>query len=236
MHPSNYRAEGFTGEVRYRDLARIEALTRASVRRRHRERPLDERAPWDRGRSPDWLTGEPGGARSSPPGADLVLFSGDTVSGDRRRGSSPVDANLVARLAAHPIARAIRIAGPPLKALAATLSLYADNGVRRSRSGGWRASLQAELVRALPPGDHDERHRHGDRRRLDSGSRLGARPSIPGPVDRHPGRATMHAGGCLRADPPIVTRVERDHLIVDPRAIDPEDDTTVARAIAAACR
>ena len=40
----------------------------------------------------------------------------------------------------------------------------------------------------------------------------------------------------LAADPPIVTRVERDRLIVDLRAVDPADDATVAGAIATACR
>jgi hypothetical protein len=40
----------------------------------------------------------------------------------------------------------------------------------------------------------------------------------------------------LAIDPPIVTRLEKDRIIVDLRAVDPSDDGYVADALTTACR
>jgi hypothetical protein len=58
---------------------------------------------------------------------------------------------------------------------------------------------------------------------------------IPGPVITVPGSDT-HRLALLAMDPPIVTRLERDHLVVDLRAVDSQDDAFVAGALAATCR
>jgi L-seryl-tRNA(Ser) seleniumtransferase len=78
------------------------------------------------GSPPVWLAGEPGARQIVDAGADLVLFSGDKLLGGPQAGIIVGRAETVSRLAAHPIARAVRIGGPALAALAATLTLYAQ--------------------------------------------------------------------------------------------------------------
>ncbi|MEK7251634.1 MAG: L-seryl-tRNA(Sec) selenium transferase [Actinomycetota bacterium] len=235
VHPSNYRVEGFTEEVRYRDLAQISSGAGVPFVADIGSGLLDERVPWVAGAPPDWLAGEPGARQVVAAGADLVLFSGDKLLGGPQAGIIAGRSDLVARLTAHPIARAIRIGGPSLAAVAATLSLYAGN--RGAEIPFWRMA-------GLPAAELADRCR-----RLVEVCEVGAvidDISLPG-AGSVPGRGiagpviTIPAGDdarrfLLTCNPPIVTRIERDRLVVDLRAVDPADDATVAGAIAAACR
>jgi L-seryl-tRNA(Ser) seleniumtransferase len=235
VHPSNYRVEGFTEEVSYRDLAGVATGAGVPFVADIGSGLLDERVPWIAGSPPGWLAGEPGARQIIDAGADLVLFSGDKLLGGPQAGIIVGRAALVARLAAHPIARAVRIGGPPLAALAATLRLYAE---------GRGAEIPFWAMAAITAGDLASRCRHlvasagvgtvvEDRSLPGAGSVPGR--GIPGPVVAVPGGAEIRHR-LLAADPPIVTRLEKDRIVVDLRAVDPGDDDRVAGALTAACR
>lgn len=236
VHPSNYRVEGFTAEVSYRDLAALGRERGVPMVADIGSGLLDERVPWITGDPPAWLEGEPGARQTLDAGADLVLFSGDKLLGGPQAGIVAGRRDLVTRLAEHPLARAVRIGGAPLDALAATLDLYAAG--RGAEIPFWAmATIPAEVLRtraealvaAAGVGRVVE-----DRSLPGAGSVPGR--GIPGPIVAIDGAGETHRRLLLDAEPPIVTRLDRDHLVVDLRAVDPEDDRLVADALTAACR
>jgi len=236
VHPSNYRIEGFTEGVGYRALADLAAEVGIPMAADVGSGLLDARTPWLPGPPPGWLRSEPAVRQTLEIGADLVMFSGDKLLGGPQAGIIVGRADAVGRLRAHPVARAVRIDGHRLAALAATLETYA---------AGRAAELPFWQIAALP--DDPLRQRcealaaaaGGQARVLEGRSLPGAGSvpgeGIPGPVvaiDR--GEALWRE--LLAADPPIVARLEDGRVVIDLRAVDPGDDELVAAALGRACR
>jgi L-seryl-tRNA(Ser) seleniumtransferase len=235
VHPSNYRVEGFTAEVTYRELAEFADVSGVPLVADVGSGLLDERVPWISGPPPPWLAGEPGMRQVLEAGAGLALCSGDKLLGGPQAGIVAGRAELVARLGAHPMARSVRAGGMQLAALAATLELYTSG--RGGEIPFWRmAALTAaeletrsgELIAAAGVGAVVT-----DRSLPGAGSAPGH--GIPGPVIALPGGDAARLR-LLAADPPVVARLDRDRLLVDLRAVPPADDPALARALAAACR
>lgn len=129
VHPSNFRIDGFTEEVSYADLCAMAAASSTPVVADVGSGLIDAEAPW-LGASPrHWLDGEPGVRQTLEAGADLVLFSGDKLFGGPQAGIVVGDESLVRQLATHPVARAVRLDGSTIAALAETASAYLDQRV-----------------------------------------------------------------------------------------------------------
>ncbi len=121
VHPSNYRIVGFTSEV---GLAELVAIGRA-----HKIEVIE-----DLGAgalidlSAYGLPREPVVAERVRCGAGLVTFSGDKLLGGPQAGLAVGKRELVNRLKANPLKRALRCDKLTLAALSATLRLYLRSG------------------------------------------------------------------------------------------------------------
>jgi L-seryl-tRNA(Ser) seleniumtransferase len=227
VHPSNYRVEGFATRPALAELAALAA-----------ERGLPLLHDVGSGLLHGELGDEPSVAASLRAGADLVLFSGDKLLGGPQAGLVVGRAELVGRLARHPLARAVRADKLTLAALEATLAEHLAG--RRDQLPVWRALLLTAAE--LEPRAAAVAAAVGPAASLRAGTSVAGGGSLPGEglqsvlveVDPAPAGATEVLARLRAGDPPVVARVERDRVVVDLRTVPPEQDALVARALAAA--
>jgi L-seryl-tRNA(Ser) seleniumtransferase len=239
IHPSNYRVVGFAEDPTLEEIVSLGREHDLPVVFDAGSGLLDANVPWLPGAPPSWLAGEPGVKQSLAAGADLVLFSGDKLLGGPQAGIAVGRSELIDRMARHPIARAMRTGGPVLAALAATLELYAHGHGRRIPF--WQMAtttyeeLRTRVERLLPA--------CGDRAvEVRGGSSLPGAGSVPGA--EVPSPVLVVGGGgvdhlwhrLLQHDPPLVARRDDGELIIDLRAVRPDQDGLVAAALQQACR
>jgi L-seryl-tRNA(Ser) seleniumtransferase len=227
VHPSNYRVEGFATRPALAELAGLASGHGLPLLHDVGSGLLDGR-----------LGDEPSVAASLRAGADLVLFSGDKLLGGPQAGLLVGRAELVGRLARHPLARAVRADKLTLAALEATLADHLAG--RRDQLPVWRALL-------LTPADLEPRAAAvaaavGPAAVLRAGTSVAGGGSLPGEglesvlveVDPAPAGAATVLARLRAADPPVVARAERGRVVLDLRTVPPSQDALVARALAEA--
>ncbi|HEY7266696.1 MAG TPA: L-seryl-tRNA(Sec) selenium transferase [Solirubrobacterales bacterium] len=226
VHQSNFRTVGFVEQVEVRDLARLAA---------DRGIPLID----------DLGSGAMAGIEDEPAvgerlraGADVVCFSADKLLGGPQAGILAGRRDLIERCRRHPLARALRLDKLQLAALEATLRLHRDRGPESLPALAMLAADQAVLRRraeviAGPAGDAAAIER--GEARPGGGSLPLSR--LTGPVCAvDPGGmgADALAAGLRRGDPPVIARIERGKVILDPRTMTDEEAEIAGRAVRAA--
>ena len=225
VHPSNYRVEGFTEEASVENLAVVAADNGLPLVYDVGSGLLDAHASW----LPQWLRHEPGVRQAVEAGANLVTFSGDKLLGGPQAGILVGDASLIGMIRSHPLARALRVDGVTLAALAATLEEHLEgtpetipfwrHALLSETDLGIRAAALAAVVGgAVEPGNS----------RVGAGSAPGI--AIPSALVRIPGRHDAYEL-LLARDRPVLARRDSGDLVVDLRAVEPEDDAEVGEAI-----
>jgi L-seryl-tRNA(Ser) seleniumtransferase len=233
VRPSNYRIVGFTEDVS------LEALS-TLARPRGVFLVYDAGAGAPRRFEEPGLRGEPVPLEALGAGADLVCFSGDKVLGGPQAGILLGRAELVARAARNPLARALRPDKLVLGALAATLDLHLSG-----RSGdvpffrmlgasvdSLRARAEALAARAREAGFEAEA--------VDStaiaGGGAGAESTLPSAAValRRAGLAADALAAALRALAlPVVARIEDGRVLLDLRSVAEEEDAELGDALGA---
>jgi L-seryl-tRNA(Ser) seleniumtransferase len=233
VHPSNYRVEGFTEEVGFGALADLTKAAGTPFIADIGSGLLDTGTPWLPGGPPTWLSGEPGAVQTLSQGADVVLFSGDKLLGGPQAGIAAGSQSVIARMSAHPLARALRVPGATLESLGEVLEMYATG--RGSEIPFWEMA-------SIPEADLEDRSRallarSGASGTIVDGESLPGAGSVPGVAIPSrvirlggPPEATWQA--LLHHDPPIVASRRDGAVHLDLRTVDPRHDPLIATALA----
>ena len=225
VHPSNYRVDGFVESTTVADLATLGVPVVADIG----SGLIDAMCPWLAGPPPSWLHGEPAARQTLEDGAALVTFSGDKLFGGPQAGIIAGRADLVAKCAQHPLARALRPGAHVLGATQRTTLAYLDKTAATDipfwamvtatvedlqlRAGKIVATAgvgEVEPTQAVPG----------------AGSAPGA--TIPSIGIRIAGDRLALLRSC---DPPIVARTRDGVTLLDLRTVDPSSDAAVAAAL-----
>jgi L-seryl-tRNA(Ser) seleniumtransferase len=230
VHPSNFVISGFT------ESTPIVAL--AELAYRHNLLVMDDLGSGCLLDSAQYgLAHEPMPQESLAAGADVVCFSGDKLLGGPQAGILVGKAEILERIAKHPLMRAMRIDKMTLAALEATLRHYQRDEAAQhipiwrmiaarpekiaSRATRWASKLQAQGIAA----------------RTQRGESTVGGGSLPGetlpttllaidaarvsqPLDELARQLRMR-------NIPIITRILRDTLLLDPRTVLEEQDKEV---------
>ncbi|WP_018157823.1 L-seryl-tRNA(Sec) selenium transferase [Demetria terragena] len=215
VHPSNFRVEGFTSGVSVADLASLAAEQGTVL-----VADLGSGLLYPE----DVLPDEPDATSALTDGADLVIMSGDKLLGGPQAGVLLGKAEVIQRLAKHPLARAVRADKLTLAALEATLttervpvteSIHADRERLRARTERLGAALDVPVVE------------HGGR--VGGGGAPGV--PLPGFAVRLPEAA---AEALRRGEPAVLPRVREGACLVDLRCVPEDDDERLTAAVRAA--
>jgi L-seryl-tRNA(Ser) seleniumtransferase len=234
VHPSNFRITGFT------ESTPVEALT--ELAHQHGLLLIDDLGSGCLLASERYGLGhEPMPQESIAAGADVVCFSGDKLLGGPQAGILVGKAEVLERIGRHPLMRAVRIDKMTLAALEATLRHYqreeaetripiwrmiaASPGSIAGRAASWASKLQ----------------KYGIPARMQRGESTIGGGSLPGetlpttllaldagnvsiPLDELAKRLRLHSS-------PIIVRILRDALLLDPRTVLEEQDKEIVQAL-----
>ncbi|HVB23321.1 MAG TPA: L-seryl-tRNA(Sec) selenium transferase [Ktedonobacteraceae bacterium] len=227
VHPSNFLITGFT------ESTPVQALT--ALAQQHHLLVMDDLGSGCLLASEHYGLGhEPRPQESIAAGADVVCFSGDKLLGGPQAGILVGKAEVIARIARHPLMRAMRIDKMTLAALEATLRHYqrdeADTTIPiwrmiaqrpeklASRAARWAGKLQTQGIAA-----HVQR-----------GESTVGGGSLPGETlptsllaldaENTPLPLAELARRLRMCSTPIIARIQHDTLLLDPRTVLEEQD------------
>jgi L-seryl-tRNA(Ser) seleniumtransferase len=226
VHQSNFRTVGFVEEVPVRDLAGLAA---------DRGIPLID----DLGSGAlAEVEDEPAIGTRLREGADLVCFSADKLLGGPQAGILAGRRDLIERCRRHPLARALRLDKLQLAALEATLRVHRDQGpdavpaLAMLRADEASLRRRAELIAEHGGGavavERGESRAGGGSLPL---SRLEGPVASVEPGDLGP---DVLAARLREADPPVIARIERGRVILDPRTMSDGEAEVAGDAVRAA--
>jgi L-seryl-tRNA(Ser) seleniumtransferase len=231
VHRSNFQITGFTEQPSLEELVGLA---------RKRNIPLME----DLGSGALFdlrsvgVSNEPGVLDSLHAGADVVTYSGDKLLGGPQAGLLSGRADLIARMRANSLFRALRVDKLTYAALEATLLAYVKHdhdaipALRMMRLSKEEIGRRADVIA------HTLDSPKLAVKVIDGDSVIGggAAPSATLPTRllavtcKHLSADEL-AAALRAADPPIIARVEEGRVLLDLRTVFPEQDDLVARTL-----
>jgi L-seryl-tRNA(Ser) seleniumtransferase len=235
VHASNYRIVGFTKTPTLKDLAALAHDAGLALYEDAGSGALLDFSEYG-------IDGEPVIRRSIEAGADVVSFSGDKLLGGPQAGLLVGRSEIIERMRRHPLYRALRADKLRIAALEATLDAYA-----RGVSGN---DVPAHRFIALSAGEIRERAENlinrlrdklSDAVKLDTVAGESAAGGGSGPTSRLPTFLISIAHKTLspnqievtlrRAEPPVISRIVDDHVLLDLRTVAESEESDLERAV-----
>ncbi len=228
VHSSNFRLVGFTSEVTLEELVAIAKKNDLLVLDDLGSGSLLDTTAFG-------LAPEPMVQQSVRAGASLIFFSGDKLLGGPQAGIIVGEKQYIDKLKRHPLARALRIDKTRLAGLAVTLLHYLKEEAA--------AKIPVWRMIAAPLKDIEKRAGHwakayGDAKVIDGETMVGG-GSLPG--GSLPTKVVAIGGGSKQSQAisrklrlqeiPVIGRLEKDQLLLDPRTVLPEEDEIVTKAL-----
>jgi L-seryl-tRNA(Ser) seleniumtransferase len=229
VHSSNFRLVGYTSEVALEELVEIA--------KRHNLLVLDDLGSGSLLDTTAFgLAPEPMVQQSVKAGASVTFFSGDKLLGGPQAGVIVGKKEYVDKLKKHPLARAVRIDKIRLAGLAATLLHYLK-GEAVAKVPVWQM-IAAPLQEIEKRAGLWAKALGGEAKVVDGETMVGG-GSLPG--GSLPTKLVALGGGSKRVqeigrklrlgEKPVIGRIEKDRLLLDPRTVLPEEDEIILTAI-----
>lgn len=223
VHPSNYRIEGFASSVPVAELAALSTPVVGDIGSGLlTPHPL--------------LPDEPDASSWLAAGAALVTASGDKLLGGPQAGLLLGSAELVTKLARHPLARALRVGKLTIAALEATLAGPQPPTAEQLSASEADLSRRAGLLA-------DAMAEHGIEARAERAAAAVGGGGAPGVMLRSAAvslpadlAGPLRSGEPVRSGvvPAVVGHVEAGRLLLDLRTVRPADDQLLVAAVALA--
>lgn len=234
VHPSNYKVIGFSASVSGAQLGALASEHEVLFIHDLGSGRLEKG-------SGGVLHDEPSVEAALEDGADIVTFSGDKLLGGPQAGVILGRTEPIGGLMRSPLLRALRVDKMTLAALEATLLLYLDGASPEIPI--WAMAAQTvidietrarNLVEHLGPLSSKVDLVDGV---STAGGGAGASSDLPTVlIEIRSADLSVDAmfTKLLQGDPPIVSRIADDRLLIDLRTVSPEHDTTIIEALRSA--
>ena len=237
VHPSNYRIVGFTETPRLAELAELAHKSGIILFEDAGSGALADLSGFG-------LAGEPLISTSLKEGADLVSFSGDKLLGGPQAGIIAGKRELVETIRHHPLYRALRVDKIVYAALEATLRSYITEKQFEEIPTLRMLAASEEEIRARAEAFIENamaKTGRGVRLEIVQGESVIGGGSAPDfkpktaliTVDVEGINAEEIEARLRRNDPPVITRIANDHVLIDLRTVDPSEEEEIGDALTA---
>src|SRR5215469_16608693 len=233
VHPSNYRIVGFTERPAVAEIAELAAKAGIPSFEDLGSGCFVDLAPYG-------VKDEPVVAVSLRQGISVVSFSGDKMLGGPQAGIIAGSRQIIDRVRKNPLMRALRVDKMTYAALEATLRIY-DRGV---------ADQEVPVIRGIAAGLDQIRERTTRFARalaanpcfkigLEEGQTLIGGGSAPGvglptvliTIESSGLSASMLESELRLGQLPVITRTERDRVVIDLRTVSPDEESMIIQAL-----
>jgi L-seryl-tRNA(Ser) seleniumtransferase len=234
VHPSNFRLQGFTH--------RVELTEMVAVAKKHNIPVIDDLGSGCFMDTAQYgLQPEPTVQDSINAGVGVVCFSGDKLVGGPQAGIILGKKNYIDVIKKHPLARALRIDKTRLAGIATTLTHYLKGEALQKIPVWAMISMPIDIINVRA---EDWVDIAPEIFKIVDGESMVGGGSLPGDTiptrlleiklhgkRKEKNKASLISKKLREHSPPVIVRIEKDSVFLDPRTVMPEEDIIVRKAL-----